>query len=249
MENRGSGLQPRNRPAIRRRYDGSRRAAAAAATRHRIVEAAAACFDELGYRRTTLVAVAERAGVSVESVSAAGPKRELMIAAFSLSFAGEETEGSLSTREPWASALRAPRERLADALAEVIVTGQARGIGLWRTLVAAVRDEPELEPHYAALAGRRRADNLVAVEVLHERGVLRQGVPVEEHADTVALLTGFDPYQLYVRDFGWTETALRAWTSRMFETLVLGEAVAGTVRISGGGARGGYSEGHERPAG
>ncbi|WP_345712669.1 TetR/AcrR family transcriptional regulator [Kineococcus glutinatus] len=205
----------------RRRYDSTRRAEQAAETRRRIVEAAAGCFAELGYARTTLAVIARRAGVSPESVGAAGPKRDLLIAAFSHAFAGVETAGPLSAQEPWAGVLQADPPELAGRIADVVLAGQQAGIAMWRTVSAAATEDPGLGELYAGLARRRRADNLAAAQVLADRGLLRPERSVQQHADTMALLNGFDPYQLYVLDFGWSPQQLRQWYVDTLRQLVL----------------------------
>lgn len=196
----------------KRRYNSTRRAEQAAETRRRIVTAAAECFAERGYARTTLAQIAERAEVSVESVAANGPKRALILAAFEQSLAGDEGQQGTVERDVAAPilALEDPDEFL-QAAAEFAVTSASRAIGIWRAFSSAADDDEELAAVYRALAGRRREDARALARILHSRGWLRTDATVEQHADTLALLTGLDPYQLYVREFGWTEDELRAW--------------------------------------
>lgn len=200
------------RPTTRRRYDSTRRAEQAAETRRRIVAAAAECFAERGYGRTTMPQVAERAGVSVESVTAAGPKRALLIAAFSQAFVGRETEESVLGDDAWARALALEDPvAMLDAVADLVVAGQQAGNGIWRAVTAAALEEPEVAELYRALTQRRRADHLRGVQVFAARGLLRPGRTLEQHADAMALLDGFDPYQTLVVEFGWTTEELKAW--------------------------------------
>jgi AcrR family transcriptional regulator len=196
----------------RRRYDSTRRAEQAAETRRLIVSAAADCFSTHGYGRTTLAQIAERAGVSVESVSAAGPKRALLIAAFSQTFVGRETEGSVLEDDAWAAAFAVEDPvAMLDALADQILAGQQAGNGIWRAVTAAALEEPEVGDLYRALTERRRADHLRAVQLFADRGLLRSGRTMQQHADALALLTGFDPYQTLVVEFGWSPAELKAW--------------------------------------
>src|SRR5215469_8920967 len=63
---------------VKRRYDGTRRRAAAARTRAAILDAARELFAERGYAATPMTAIAERAGVALDTVYAsAGRKPEL----------------------------------------------------------------------------------------------------------------------------------------------------------------------------
>jgi AcrR family transcriptional regulator len=205
----------------KRKYDSSRRSQQAAATRRRIVSAAADCFAELGYARTTMALIGERAGVSTESVLANGPKRALLIAAFSQAFVGEETDHALKS-DPFGPVLAIEdRDEFVRGAVDAIIEGQRSGIGMWRAVQAGAIDEPELAEPYAALAGRRRADILGLARLLAARGWLADDRPIEQVADTLALLVGFEPYQLLVLDFGWSEDRLRAWTTDMLERVVL----------------------------
>src|SRR5689334_1545426 len=55
---------------VKRRYDSSGRREAARATRRAILDAAAETFTARGYAATTMAQVAERAGVSIDTVYA-----------------------------------------------------------------------------------------------------------------------------------------------------------------------------------
>jgi AcrR family transcriptional regulator len=215
----------------RRRYDSTRRAEQAAETRRRIVTAAAECFSSQGYGRTTLAQIAERAGVSVESVTGAGPKRALLIAAFSQTFVGRETEDSVLVDAAWSDALAlAEPMAMVEAIAELVLAGQQAGNGIWRAVTAAALEEPEVAEVFAALTERRRADHLRGVQVFADRGLLRSDRSLAEHADVMAVLNGFDCYQTFVVEFGWTPEQLRAWWIDTVCRTVLDPAVVGTPR-------------------
>jgi AcrR family transcriptional regulator len=62
-------------PVKRRSYDNSRRAAGARQTRHSIVVAARDLFVRSGYPATTFPAIADAAGVSVQTVFAHFPAK------------------------------------------------------------------------------------------------------------------------------------------------------------------------------
>ena len=157
-----------------RRYQLRKRADAMQATRRRITEAAMELHGTLGPARTTLTAVAERAGVQRQTVYRHFANEQELMAACSAHFAA---------RHPWPDAGRwraipDPAERLRIALEELYAWYEITG-SMWtnvlrdETLVAAVG--PALEPLRAylddaahALAagwgarGRRRAMLLAA---------------------------------------------------------------------------------------
>src|ERR1700683_3882077 len=63
---------------VKRRYDATRRRQAAARTRAAILDAARELFTERGYTATPMTAIAERAGVALDTVYASvGRKPEL----------------------------------------------------------------------------------------------------------------------------------------------------------------------------
>src|SRR5260370_36231705 len=65
-------------PPVKRRYDASRRRQAAARTRTAILDAALQLFARQGYTATPMTAIAEQAGVALDTVYAsAGRKPEL----------------------------------------------------------------------------------------------------------------------------------------------------------------------------
>ena len=78
-------------------------------------------------------------------------------------------------------------------------------------MTAAALEEPEVAQLYRDLTQRRRADHLRGIQVFAARGLLREGRTPEQHADALALLDGFDPYQTLVVEFGWSVEELKAW--------------------------------------
>ena len=66
------GIMTRVTGPVKRRYDASRRRQAAARTRTAILEAARQLFSERGYAATPMTAIADRAGVALDTVYADG---------------------------------------------------------------------------------------------------------------------------------------------------------------------------------
>ena len=83
-----------------RKYDASRRQERAREPRRAVLAAAHAMFVEQGYAQTTMAAVAEAAGVSVETVyKAFGNKAKLVKACFDVAVAGDDEPISIMERE------------------------------------------------------------------------------------------------------------------------------------------------------
>jgi len=90
----------------RRAYDSSRRREQALATRRAVLDAARDRFVEGGYVATTIDAIAERAGVSPETVYATfRNKRTLLSALLDVAMAGDDDPVPILER-PWVQQLR-----------------------------------------------------------------------------------------------------------------------------------------------
>src|SRR5262245_15378942 len=99
----------------KRVYNSSRRAAQAAQTRADVLAAAVECFSESGWSGTTLNAIAERAGVAVETVyNGFGNKKQLLREAMDVAVVGDAEPIPLVDRPEWAERQRGSRaERVA----------------------------------------------------------------------------------------------------------------------------------------
>ena len=101
--------------APRRRYELKRRADEMADTRRRITEAAVELHGTVGPARTTMSAVAQRAGVQRHTVYRHFPDEDALLAACSAHFFAAHPWPGI---EPWRS-ISDPRQRLARALDEL----------------------------------------------------------------------------------------------------------------------------------
>jgi AcrR family transcriptional regulator len=208
----------------KRPYRSPLREAQAQETRRRIVEAATRCFRERGYSGTTVAQIAREAKVSAESVAANGPKAALLLAAFELAFTGREGADPVSGREELTAMLAiGDVEEMLRAFARFALRIQSDGIGMWRALQDAANLDESVAALYRGLMDRRRLDHEMLAAALAERGVLRTDRTVEELGATFALLSGFDPYQLLVLDFGWREEAYLEWWMDSARRLLLTE--------------------------
>jgi AcrR family transcriptional regulator len=189
-----------------RRRERSRR------TRARVVEAATALFVEHGYLGTTIEAVAERAGVAVQTVYYVfGTKRALLAAVLDASIAGDAEPVAVLDR-PWFDALAtAPDaatavERMVTAGVEII----ARAAPVHEVVRRAATDA-----EVGALLDRnragRRSDQRRLVEVLAGAGHLRAGLDVDTAADVTYALLNEEVFQLLTVDCGWSLDRFRQW--------------------------------------
>lgn len=186
------------------------RAEQAAQTRARVLQAVADEVTAVGYEAATLRRIARRAGVSVETVKAQGPRRELLVRAFELVFAGTEGERSLGDRIAAAGSLPDdPRELLRTA-ASFAADAYERSMLLWEAFVVAAATDPEVHEEHVAIAERRRADVRGMLALLTARGAPRP-FDTEHVLDVVELIFSHESWHRLVEDRGWARERWVEW--------------------------------------
>lgn len=197
----------------RRRYNASRRRAAAAQTRQAIMDAARDLFLGQGYAATTMPAIAEAAGVAVDTVYASvGPKPVLMRLLVESAISGEATPVAPDDRDYVREMQREPDPyrklaRYARAVCEI----QGRLAPLFVALREAVRADPELAALWQEIADRRAANMRRLVAEIAAPAGLRPGVSIEEAADLIWSMNSPEFYLLLVRDRGWSPAQFERW--------------------------------------
>jgi AcrR family transcriptional regulator len=191
-------------------------------TRRRLLVAAGLEFAERGYAAATVTRIAERAGVSLQSLySAWGSKRALLRAVMETAVTGEpESDGQLRAGEPPAP-LRAelrdddvgdPRE-LIGRLAHLYRRLAERSAIGWRTYKDAAAVDPEIAADWRQLMDIRRA-NVTAVAGRIPREFLRDGLTAEAAGDTVWAIASPDTQEMLVRHAGYSYDAYEEWVRR-----------------------------------
>ncbi|MGN6302555.1 MAG: helix-turn-helix domain-containing protein [Angustibacter sp.] len=180
-------------PVKPRPYRSTKRRAQAAATRAAVLEAARALFSERGYAATTINAVAERAGVAVDTVySAVGRKPQLLIELVDEALAGRggqapAAEPTSAEQRDYVRAIRAAAT--ADAKLATYAAALARLQRDVVPLVAALRQagasDDEARRAWEAL-GERRARNMLRLAAdLRATGELRSDLDDRQVADVL----------------------------------------------------------------
>ena len=196
----------------KRTYTSALRAASSAATRERILEAAQHCFEQQGFAGTTMRAIAERAGASVESVNLAGTKRDLLMATLNRATAQGETDARLlDLPEPKALFTDPdPVIALSNLMTWVAASNQ-RISRLWRSLDQAADTDLGIRSDYAGFLSRMRAESSRAVRELGQRGALRTDVPQSELADLLWLTVLPDQHHRLCGQAGWSQGRYQRW--------------------------------------
>ena len=94
-----------------------------------------------------------------------------------------------------------------------------RSSRLWTALVSAAVSDLELSTKLDGLQERRRADILVLVDELQNRGIATSSIPPETHADTLSFILSPEGYNQLVHDSGWSQEAYEGWLIRTVPAL------------------------------
>jgi AcrR family transcriptional regulator len=208
-----------------RSYISPLRAEAAQATRLRIIQAAADLFTERGYSGTTMPAIAKGAGVSVQSVHLAGPKSSLLMAAFELSFAGDEGSHSLMARPHMGHIFQLEPTAAFDEYCRLISEANAKAYGVYHALHAAAEVDEQVAAMVADLDRRRHQELLGGLRWIEQHGMLGGIGTLDQRAEVWAYLSSPDAYRYYVKLRGWSHELYVVWLRRSIEQLVLGTEI------------------------
>jgi AcrR family transcriptional regulator len=198
---------------VKRSYDASGRREQARARRRAVIVAARALFERDGFRSTTIAAVAERAGVSAESIyKGFGTKAALAKAVFDLVIAGDDEPVPVWQR-PEADAIRAEP----DVRRKIML--YSRGLAARQQRSAKVqiliRDGGHTDQSLAALWQRLLAERLTGMTILGrhliESGQLREGIELDEVRDVLWTYTAVELYELLVVERGWLLDRYADW--------------------------------------
>jgi AcrR family transcriptional regulator len=202
----------------RRRYTSPQRDAQANATRLAILDAAESLFASRGFVSVTMDAIAQRAGVSLATVYVYFPGKpalvtglaEQIVAAGDLSVEQVEREPDpVRQLQTGARIIRRLNER-SWLVADILRTSH--------------QTDAALAAAWATWQQRHLGAITRAMEVIHARGALRDGLTLDEAIDTFYALASSDVYRSLVRERGWSPARYERWLLRMARTELLGIA-------------------------
>jgi AcrR family transcriptional regulator len=207
----------------KRRYNASRRRLAAEQTRRSIMEAARQMFLAHGYAGTTMPAIAEAAGVALDTVYATiGPKPILFRHLIELAISGEDKPVPAEERE-YVRAILAERDphRKIARYAHAVRMIQPRLAPLFQILREAARGDSELAALWTEIVERRAANMRLFVMDVAAAGGLRTGVTVDEAADLVWATNAPEFYLLLVDERGWNPERFEHWLTELWVRTLL----------------------------
>ena len=208
---------------VKRRYDAPRRRQAAARTRAAILDAAQALFTERGYAATPMTAIADRAGVALDTVYASvGRKPELARLLIETAISGTDQAIPAEQRDYVRAIRAAPGADAKIATYAAAVTAIAPRLALVLGIIQqAAHDEPELARLWAEIAERRAANMRLFIADLATAAPLR--LEPEDAADIVWATNAAELYQLLAGQRGWSPQRYEHFLADTWHRLLLAD--------------------------
>ena len=206
---------------VKRRYDATRRRQAAARTRAAILDAARELFTERGYTATPMTAIADRAGVALDTVYASvGRKPELARLLIETAISGTDHAVAAEQRD-YVQAVRAATDAdtKIDLYAAAVAATAPRLALVYSIIQQAAPAEPGLAALWAEIAERRAANMRRFVANLATVSPLR--LDPGDAADIVWATNAAETYQLLVGQRGWTPQRYERFLADAWRRLLL----------------------------
>ncbi len=205
---------------VKRRYDATRRREGAARTRAVVLDAARELFTERGYAATPMTAIADRAGVALDTVyAAAGRKPDLARLLIETAISGTGQAIPAEQRDYVRAIQAAPDAETKIALYAAAITAIAPRMALVLAIIQQAPDEPELAQLWHQIAERRAANMRLFIADLASVHPLR--LDADEAADMVWATNATELYQLLVTQRGWTPRRYQRFLTDTWHRLLL----------------------------
>ena len=202
-----------HRVKTRRRYDSTRRQKQAAENRRAILKAARRLFLKRGYAATTINAVSEAAGVSVETVyKAFGNKAGLLKGVFDAAIVGDNEPIPMLRRElvTRIEAESDPRRKLI-MYGEHLAEAGPRAASLQLLIRSAAANHPDAAAVWKHMVTERLVGMTEFARHLHAGRYLRDDVSFDEARDVLWTYNAVDLYDLLVLQRGWKPERFGRW--------------------------------------
>lgn len=199
--------------ARKRAYDSSSRKEAARATHQAIVEAARNVFLDKGYAAATMPAIAQAAGVALDTVYATvGKKPALFRQLIEMAISGGDSAVPAEERD-YVQAIRAEPDAAAKLriYAAGLRTVQQRLAPLFRVLRSAAPLDSELAALWRSISERRAKNMGLFASDLAATGRLRPELSIAKAADIIWTMNSSEFYLLLVEERGWQPKEFEDW--------------------------------------
>ena len=186
-------------------------------TRRRLLVAARAEFAERGYAAATVIRIAERADVSVQTLySNWGNKRNLLRAVMESAVTGDDNIPLVAGQPPAIIVAtldpedaKDPRRLLAHLSHQYRLLAERSAVG-WQTYRDGAGVDPDIAADWQALSELRRA-GFQAMFATLPASALRPGLSNAAAADTAWVVASPDSHDLLVRQAGYSYDQLEQW--------------------------------------
>ncbi|MDQ1464200.1 MAG: hypothetical protein QOC73_1141 [Actinomycetota bacterium] len=205
----------------RRVYRSPIREKQARQTRDAILDAAAQSFVDAGYAGTTMKDIAERVGVSVQSVHLFGPKASLLLAVVDRAISDGDDMSSTGADSAFhaAVAARAKPEKL-RRMRSFIRDRMPQAAPVLRAFRDAASSDPAIARAWRHHEARRYADVSTFVESCGD--LLRAGRTTQQAADvTWSAIVSPQVADMLIGGRGWTIDEYVDWAVETFDRLLL----------------------------
>lgn len=194
-----------------RKYSSSVRDEQAARTRGRILDAAAELFLDQGYARTTVQGVADRAGVSRDTVHAVfGSKQQLLTALIDARLVPDGSVANVTERADAQAVKDEPDQRRQIELYAEFITGiSPRLRPVFEVLRTASAVEPEMASVFREMDGYRLKNMHTYAKWIAARGPLR--VSTKRAGEIMWSLSSPDVARMLCDDLGWSRREHARW--------------------------------------
>jgi AcrR family transcriptional regulator len=189
----------------------------------RAISSAGTMFRERGYARTTVTAVAEAAGVSVETVyKAFGDKAHLLKGVFDVAIVGDHAPVPMLQRDlvRRIQAEPDPRRKF-EIYGEHLAQAGPRAGPVQLLVRSAGAGDPEVAAVWDQMTKERLNGMTEFARLFYEGKHLRDDVTLEEARDVLWTYTSVELYDLLVLQRGWTPERYGAWVARSLASALL----------------------------
>jgi AcrR family transcriptional regulator len=188
----------------KRRYDASRRRAQAAETRSAVLDVARRQVLEQGYASTTMAAIADEAGTSVETVyKAFGSKSGLVRALWERGLTGRDAVPA-PQRSDLLSSTETDPERVLRGWGAFTTELAPEGAPIMLLVRGAAATDPDMAALLTEVEDQRRTRMRHNARRLQKRGWLRPGVSLTTATDVLWTYSSAELYDLLVVRSGWS---------------------------------------------
>ncbi|MEV5960939.1 helix-turn-helix domain-containing protein [Kribbella sp. NPDC051952] len=212
---------------VKRNYDATGRRERARQRRRDVVVAAQELFEADGFQATTISAVAQRAGVSAESIyKGFGTKAALAKAVFDFVIVGDDEPIPMAER-PETQAIQAEPDvrRKIQLYVDGFVERQQRSAKVQILIRDGRHNDETLRETWQTLLDERLTGMTMFGRHLLETGDLRPGITLDEVADVLWTCISVELYELLVMIRGWTTERYAAFVATVITTGVRGPSV------------------------